>query len=178
MADGSGWNLRPIKGLHFCLRCPKGETQAILVTPRQEERLTGPAARIVLVEDNPGDVYLLEKALQARKLAYELVRYDDGEQALSGLAEEDVAPPDLILVDLNLPKRGGFEVLTAVRQMPRLVGVPLGVLTSSQAAHDRHRTALIGGARYIQKPPTLDEFIHEVGKAVEELLSSGKRQPG
>src|SRR5215813_14034578 len=102
------------------------------MTSRQEERLTRPAARIVLVEDNPGDVYLLEKALQARKLAYELVRYDDGEQALSGLADEDVAAPDLILVDLNLPKRGGFEVLTAVRQMPRLVGVPLGVLTSSQ----------------------------------------------
>jgi CheY-like chemotaxis protein len=132
-----------------------------------------PAVRIVLVEDNAGDVYLLEKSLQHRNIVYKLIRYEDGEQAVRALSG-DIAPdliPDLILVDLNLPRREGFDVLTAVRKTPRLVGIPMGVLTSSDAARDRHRTALIGVERYIHKPPTLEEFIDEVGKAVEELLA-------
>jgi CheY-like chemotaxis protein len=136
-----------------------------------------PAVRIVLVEDNAGDVYLLEKSLQHRNIVYELIRYEDGEQALRALSG-DLAPhliPDLILVDLNLPRREGFDVLTAVRKTPRLVGVPVGVLTSSDTAKDRHRTALIGIERYIHKAPTLEEFIDEVGAAVEELLT---RLPG
>lgn len=128
-----------------------------------------PAARIVLVEDNPGDVYLLEKSLQARDVAYELIRYDDGEQAMRAIAGE--VSPDLILVDLNLPRREGFEVLKAVRQTPRLVGVPVGVFTSSDAAKDRRRTALIGVERYIHKPPTLERFVDEVGRAIVELLA-------
>src|SRR5712691_3865457 len=131
-----------------------------------------PPVRIVLVEDNAGDVYLLEKSLQHRNIVYELIRYEDGEQAVRALSG-DLAPdliPDLILVDLNLPRREGFDVLTSVRKIPRLVGIPMGVLTSSDAARDRHRTALIGVERYIHKPPTLEEFIDEVGKAVEELL--------
>lgn len=125
--------------------------------------------RIVLVEDNAGDVYLLEKSLHHRNIVYELIRYEDGEQAVRGISEN--LAPDLILVDLNLPRRDGFDVLAAVRQTPRLVGVPVGVLTSSDAAKDRHRIALSGVERYIHKPPTLEEFIDEVGKAVEELLA-------
>ena len=136
-------------------------------TARSEKKK--PAVRIVLVEDNPGDVYLLEKSLQAREIIYELIRYEDGEQAMRAVAGE--LAPDLILVDLNLPRREGFDVLKAVRQTPRLVGVPVGVFTSSDAVKDRHRTALIGVERYIHKPPTLEEFVNEVGRAIVELLA-------
>ena len=130
--------------------------------------------RIVLVEDNPADVFLLEKALQSRNIVYQLIQYEDGEQAMRAISAEHAGRPDLILVDLNLPRREGYDVLGAVRRIPRLVGVPVGVLTSSDAVRDRHRAALIGVERYIHKPPTLEEFIEQVGVAVEELLATTK----
>lgn len=132
--------------------------------------MSGAAVRISIVEDNPGDVYLLEKALSHHHIDYELTRYEDGEQAIKAFSNEDYPPPDLILLDLKLPRRGGFDVLRAVRSKPVLVGVPVGILTSSEAAQDRHRVELIGAERYIHKPPTLEEFIHEVGDAIEEML--------
>ena len=127
--------------------------------------------RILLVEDNPGDVYLLEKTLQNRKMNYELIRYSDGEQAIGALQKDECAVPDLILLDLNLPRREGFEVLQTIRSKPSMVGVPIGILTSSDAAKDRHRIALTGGERYIHKPPMLEEFLEQVGQAVEEMLA-------
>lgn len=72
--------------------------------------------------------------------------------------------------DLNLPRREGFDVLGVVRGKPGLVGVPVGILTSSDTAKDRHRVALIGAERYIHKPPTLAEFLDQVGQAVEDML--------
>lgn len=137
---------------------------------------TGEAVRISLVEDNPGDVYLLEKALYDHHIAYELTRYEDGEQAIKEFSKPDCSPPDLILLDLKLPRHGGFDVLRAVRSAPVLVGVPVGILTSSDAARDRHRAELIGAERYIHKPPTLEEFIQDVGDAIEDML--GDTTPG
>lgn len=127
-------------------------------------------AHIVLVEDNAGDVYLLEKALQARHIVYELTRYEDGEQGIRALSNERYPAPDLILLDLNLPRRQGFDVLRTVRTRPGLVGVPVGILTSSDAERDRHRVSLIGAERYIHKPLTLEEFVDEVGQAIEDML--------
>src|SRR5262245_15672312 len=125
---------------------------------------------IVLIEDNPGDVFLVQKTLEARKLEFELIHYEDVDQALRVLCAEHKFDPDLILVDLNLPRREGFDALKEARQTPWLVGVPIAVLTSSEAAKDRHRAALIGADCYIHKPPTLEEFIDQVGNAVETLL--------
>lgn len=132
---------------------------------------SAPVARIMLVEDEPGDVYLLEKALRDRQIRYELTRFEDGEEAMQGLDAGLV--PDLILVDLNLPRRDGYDVLRAVRRRPALVGVPVGVFTSSEALSDRNRVSLIGVGRYIHKSPELSEFLSEVGQAVEELLAGG-----
>lgn len=132
---------------------------------------TTKAARIVLVEDNPQDVFLLEKSLRARGIAYELTRYADGEQAIRAFSGERGTVPDLILLDLNLPRRDGFEVLTAIRNDPLLADVPVGIFTSSSAAQDRHRSAVLGARKYILKPHTLDEFIEQVGRAVEDLLA-------
>ena len=128
--------------------------------------------RILLVEDNPADVYLLEKALKDRHIRYELIHYQDGEQATVALDKDDSGVPDLILLDLNLPRRDGFDVLKTVRAKASLVGVPVGILTSSDADRDRHRIALTGSERYIHKPLTLEEFVDQVGKAIAELLAT------
>jgi len=136
------------------------------------EKGNGPKPiRILLIEDNAGDVYLLEKALKCRRLSYELIRYTDGEQAILALQKDDCITPDLIMLDLNLPRRGGFDVLQTIRGKPAMVGVPIGILTSSDAKQDRHRIAVTGGERYIHKPPMLEDFLEQVGQAVEELLA-------
>ena len=128
--------------------------------------------RIFLVEDNAGDVYLLEKTLQSRSIGYELIRYDDGERAITALKEDDFIVPDLIILDLNLPRREGFDVLQTVRSKPSMVGVPVAILTSSDAPRDRHRLAVTGrGERYIHKPPELEHFLDQVGQAIEDLLA-------
>jgi CheY-like chemotaxis protein len=127
--------------------------------------------RIILVEDNPADMHLLEKTLKSRQLSYRITRYEDGEEAIQALPTWDALPPDLILLDLNLPRLEGFDVLSRVRQRPALVGVPIGILTSSEAAKDRHRVALMGAERYIHKPPFLEQFLKEVGDAIEGLLA-------
>jgi chemotaxis family two-component system response regulator Rcp1 len=137
----------------------------------EDVRNEAPAQNIMLVEDNEGDVYLVEKALQNRNIPYQLTRYEDGEQAMRALSEADFRKPDLILLDLNLPRREGFDVLRATRTRPDLVGVPVGILTASDAATDRHRVSLIGAERYIHKPPTLEEFLDDVGQAIVEMLA-------
>jgi|ERR1041385_1123950 CheY-like chemotaxis protein len=128
-------------------------------------------SHILLVEDNPGDVYLLEKSLKSRQLNYELIRYADGEQAILALQKQDCIVPDLIILDLNLPRREGFDVLQTIRSKPAMVGVPIAILTSSDAPKDRHRISVTGHERYIHKPPMLEDFLEQVGQAVEELLA-------
>lgn len=132
-------------------------------------------AQIMLVEDNPGDVYLLERSLRSRNIAFHLILYKDGAQAIRALSESHFTVPDLILVDLNLPRRDGFDVLNVVRRDPRLVGVPLGVITVSDNPKDRQFAAQ-EAARYIHKAQNLEEFIDEVGNAVEELLARSPRR--
>lgn len=131
--------------------------------------------RIVVVEDNAADIFLLEKALQSRNLIYQLDTYEDGERILKALSGGGGFVPDLILLDLNLPRSDGFQVLSAMRSEPSLVGVPVGILTSSEAASDRHRVQLTGSARYIHKPPTLDDFLQQVGDAILEMLPENGR---
>lgn len=127
-------------------------------------------ARIVLIEDDPNDVFLVERTLAHSGVRYELTRYPDGDAALAALDSDQSVRPDLFLLDLNLPKTDGISVLKAIRQRPRLVGVPVGILTSSNSRSDRHRVQLIGADRYIHKPVLLDDFMREVGSAIRGLL--------
>ena len=132
-------------------------------------------ARIVLIEDNPGDVLLVELALKANHVPYELTRFENGDDAREALCKPEAAPgdvfiPDAILLDLNTPKSDGFEVLGALRTDPHLADVPIAIITSSQARSDKHRTFLMGAVRYIEKPSGLDEFLSTVGIAVKEML--------
>ncbi|MGH9663434.1 MAG: response regulator [Bryobacteraceae bacterium] len=134
--------------------------------------------RIVVVEDNPGDVFLIRKALQEKGIEFELTCFDDGQEALKGLPESGQAVPDLILLDLNLPKVDGVDVLRAIRQMPRFADVPVAILTSSESPLDRHRTESLGASRYIKKSSTLEDFLSSVGGAVEEMLELRSRKDG
>ena len=135
-------------------------------------------AQIVLIEDNPADVYLVELALKEKGITHEMTRLNSGEEALRALCppeetESGAFVPDAILLDLNTPKSDGFQVLSTLKQVPRLASVPMAVITSSQAANDKHRTSL-QGARYIQKPSQLDEFLTTVGQAVKDMIEEGR----
>ena len=136
-------------------------------------------AHIVLIEDNPGDVLLLEMAFQANQVPYHLTRFANGEDALAGLCTTEGAPgaefhPDAILLDLNTPMSDGFEVLGTLKRNPRLADVPIAVITSSRARSDKHRSNLMGAIRYIEKASQLDQFLATVGTAVKEMLHTGK----
>ena len=129
-------------------------------------------AQIVLIEDNPADVHLVEIALKERGIAHSLTRFESGQEAVRVLCGQSVignVVPDAILLDLNTPRTDGFEALRSLKQSPRLAGVPIAILTSSRAQADRHR-AQIQGARYIQKPSQLKEFLSTVGEAVHQML--------
>ncbi len=130
------------------------------------------ATRIVLVEDNPADVFLVKETLREQGLQYELTHYPDGDVALKGLAHtaDTAALPDLVLLDLNLPRRGGLEVLGTLRRDPRLSAVPVAILTSSDSPQDRRAAQEAGATRYILKRSNLDEFLRTVGQAIEEAL--------
>jgi len=132
-------------------------------------------SQIVLIEDNSADVFLVELALKENGIAYELTRFKNGEDAVDSLCAvgptaTDAFHPDAILMDLNTPKSDGFHVLGRLIQNPYLSGVPIAVITSSQAKSDRYRTSLMGVVRYIEKPSQLEEFLSTVGRAVKEML--------
>jgi CheY-like chemotaxis protein len=132
-------------------------------------------AQIVIIEDNPADVFLVEMALKESCVTCVLTNFKSGQEALSALcppaaADTSALIPDAILLDLYTPGSDGFQVLIALKQSPRLAGVPMAVLTSSPAMSDKHRTAL-QGTRYIQKPVQLKEFLTTVGQAVKEMLA-------
>ncbi len=129
-------------------------------------------AHIVLVEDNPADAYLLKLALEQNGIAFEMVQFQRGEDALLALSADNDAPvPDLILLDLNTPRIDGFEVLAGIRENPSLAGVPVAIFTSSSSPADKHRAALLGSTAYIPKPTQLAAFLRDVGGAVKELLA-------
>ena len=129
-------------------------------------------AQIVLIEDNPADVMLVELALQENGIDYELTRFENGEDAVEALcAPAAVNPPAAILLDLNTPGSDGIEVLGRLTGSPHLKGVLIAILSSSQARSDKQRTILMGAVRYIEKPSQLKEFLETVGRAVKEMLT-------
>jgi len=135
---------------------------------------------IVLIEDNPSDVYLTNLALEESGLAFELTNFQSGADALAALcpaagATNDPLIPELILLDLNTPRCDGFEVLARIRANAGLAHVPVAIITSSASPADKDRAALVGGTTYIQKPTELAAFLDGVGNAVKQLL--GNRTP-
>jgi CheY-like chemotaxis protein len=132
------------------------------------------ASLILIVDDNAGDVFLVERALEANNLNCELVHYEDGEDALEAFSRAGRTggprTPDLILLDLNLPRIDGIDVLRTIRQTPVLANIPIAILTSSESPSDRQSIGLIGVNRYIVKPLRLEDFYTQVGGAIKSLL--------
>jgi two-component system, chemotaxis family, response regulator Rcp1 len=119
--------------------------------------------RILVAEDNPADVYLLREAFSLEGQDVELVVVTDGEQALEFVQRQgafSTAPiPDLIVLDLNLPKSDGSDVLRCIRQTEVYAGVPVVVLTSSDSPRDRKTIESLGASSFITKPSDLDSFL-------------------
>ena len=132
---------------------------------------------ILLAEDNPGDVLLFREALNSRGLPCKVVVAADGQKAMDLLANETASTPgwrpDLIVLDVNLPKYNGDSVLRHVRGQSWLKGVPVIMLTSSPSPGDRAAAIDLGANLYLQKSSDLDELL-EVGRIVEAILERAR----
>jgi CheY-like chemotaxis protein len=141
----------------------------------------GRPIEILLVEDNPGDVRLTIEALKEGKVSNRLSVARDGVEALAFLRREgphaNAPRPDLILLDLNLPRRDGREVLAEVKADARLRRIPVVVLTTSKAEEDILRTYDLHANCYITKPVDLDQFISVV-RSIDDFWLSVVRLPG
>lgn len=133
---------------------------------------TGHPIEILLVEDNPGDVRLTLEALKEGKVLNNLSVAEDGVEALAFLRQEgkhaDAPYPDLILLDLNLPKKNGYEVLTEIKEDPSFRRIPVVILTVSKDEEDILRSYDHHANCYITKPVDLDQFINIV-KSIEDF---------
>src|SRR5438046_2391334 len=114
--------------------------------------------RILLAEDNEGDVFLVRRALEKRGLPAELVVQHNGEEALAWLDSHSNAP-DLILLDLNLPRVDGAQVLSHLRKSDTFSCTPVIVLTSSDSPKDRDMALELGANVYFRKPTDLASFM-------------------
>jgi len=127
---------------------------------------------VLLVEDNPGDVRLTEEALKEGKLAVHLTVARDGLEATEILYQRNchanAKRPDLILLDLNLPKIDGRQVLQEIKNDPKLMRIPVVVLTTSEADSDILTTYGSHANCYITKPVDMDRFVDSV-KLLEEF---------
>jgi CheY-like chemotaxis protein len=124
------------------------------------------AIEILLVEDNPGDARLTREALSQSKVRNNLHRASDGEEAMAFLRRQGafarMPTPDLILLDLNLPRRDGREVLEEIKNDPALKHIPVVILTSSQAEEDIIRSYQLHANCFITKPVDLEQLTRVV----------------
>jgi DNA-binding response OmpR family regulator len=127
--------------------------------------------RIAIAEDNPADVLLVREALKSHGVTFSLEHYSNGEDAAKAIAAM-VDPPGLFLLDLNLPRVHGLELLRMVRARAAVSAVPVAILTSSQTDEDRAQSAKYGADAYIVKPQEYYEFVTLVGDAIGALLPS------
>lgn len=137
-------------------------------------------AEILLVEDNPGDVKLTEKAFENANLINNMHHAADGEEAMDFLYQrgkfEDAPKPDIVLLDLNLPKLNGDEVLKKIKDDEELRRIPVVMLTSSEAEEDIMSTYNLHANAYMTKPVEFSGFI-DVVKKVEGFWFSVVRYP-
>jgi chemotaxis family two-component system response regulator Rcp1 len=140
------------------------------------------AARILVIEDNASDVFLLERALTKQDFRFDLVHLPNGGDALAFIRKEgayaDAAVPNLILVDLNLSKYSGEDILREIRSASHLGGVPVCVWSSSRSRRDEALLKDLGVSQFITKPSGLDQFM-QIGKVIKDLLAdpvAGRRR--
>jgi len=135
---------------------------------------------VLLVEDDPGDVLMTREAFAEHRLRNRLSVVSDGDEALSYLRREGVyedAPrPDLILLDLNLPRRDGRQVLEEIKSDPELRQIPVVVLTTSQADEDILRSYQLHANAYVTKPVDFERFVGVV-KQIDDFFVSVVKLP-
>ena len=165
MADESGSNPRPVKEQRSSSPSPKGPL----------ERTRQPL-NLLLAEDNLPDALLVREAIRMENLPLNVYIAPDGERALDFIAQAEKDPaapvPHLLLLDLNLPKIDGLEVLRKIRASGKFNHIPVLVVTSSDSPADRNGAASLG-AGYFRKPVTYDEFVKIGGVLRQFLFANG-----
>jgi CheY-like chemotaxis protein len=148
--------------------------------------MTHPAApgtpiEVLLVEDDPGDVLMTREAFEEHKIGNKLSVVSDGVEALAYLRREgpfaDAVRPDLILLDLNLPRRDGRQVLEEIKSDEDLRQIPVVILTTSQADEDILRSYQLHANAYVTKPVDFDQFIRVVRQIDDFFVSVVKLPP-
>ncbi|MBN2536602.1 MAG: response regulator [Spirochaetales bacterium] len=138
----------------------------------EHDIISGTPIEILLVEDNPGDVRLTLEALKESKVHNNISVVSDGVEALAFLRHEDRfsnSPcPDIVLLDLNLPKKTGIEVLTEIKNDDDLKHIPVVILTTSKDEEDILKTYTQHANAYVTKPVDFDKFLHVV-KSIEDF---------
>lgn len=136
--------------------------------------------RILVAEDNPADVYLLREAMSQRPEPVELIVVSDGEEALEFINRSgryEYAPvPDLFVLDLNLPKSDGSDVLKRIRERDEYADVPVVILTSSDSPRDRSVISSLGAESFLTKPSDLDEFL-ALGDKLMQFIRHSASEP-
>jgi CheY-like chemotaxis protein len=136
------------------------------------DQIMGRPIEILLVEDNPGDARLTVEALKESKVRNKLHIAEDGVEAMAFIHRKgkytDAPHPDLILLDLNLPRKDGREVLAEIKEDPELKRIPVVILTISKAQEDIFKTYNLHANCYITKPVDLERFITVV-KSIEDF---------
>ena len=139
-----------------------------------KHQLAAAAAQILVIEDNRSDVFLLERALKKQDLHYELIHLLDGGEAIAFIRRQGAyvaAPlPNLILMDLNLAKYTGQDILREIRTANHLDGVPVCVWSSSQSPRDQSLLSDLRVDRFVTKPAGLDQFM-QIGIIIKDLLA-------
>jgi len=144
------------------------------------QSLPGRQIEVLLVEDDPGDVLMTKEAFEDYKLSNQLHVVNDGAEAMDFLRQQGphtAAPrPDLVLLDLNLPRMDGREVLQAIKSDPELASIPVVVLTTSEAEEDVLRSYSLHANAYVTKPVDFERFI-QVVRQIDEFFVTVVRLP-
>jgi CheY-like chemotaxis protein len=130
--------------------------------------------QILLAEDNPADVYLIQRALLEHGVGHQLQVRSDGREVLQIVSGEAQSEPDrlaLIILDLNLPRHSGIEILTSLKANGNLCHIPVVVLTSSDSPKDRLSAQELGATLYLRKPNSLEEFL-SLGLIFKDLIQN------
>jgi DNA-binding response OmpR family regulator len=146
---------------------PSSLPSARAPNPRVPQRFN-----LLVAEDNLPDAVLVRQAIRAENLPFDVHIASDGQEAIDFIRRVESDPeapsPHLLLLDLNLPKKNGFEVLRWLRESSRFKEIPVIVMTSSNSVADKNRAAELG-AGYFRKPPDYDEFM-KLGDVLKEIL--------
>ncbi len=147
---------------------PDGNRESLTGMKSSEE----PTVRVLVVEDNLPDVLLIEESLREMGLVYQLTHYSDGEEAVSKLTGDPGAAGcfDVVILDINMPRISGLEVLSDLRSNPLYAKTPILVLTSSLSPAEQSEALRLGASGFVKKPSDLNGFLSEVGKSVRQLV--------